>query len=77
MKFTPEEITAIATLIATLGPLGFELFTKLESQLNLGSDEKQNVANAIAAANSSDQDTINRVGAWMKANGFRAQFVKA
>jgi len=76
---TPAMIAAIASLIATIGPLGFELFTKLESLLNLGSDEKANIANAIAASNTADADTIGHVTAWMTANGFKAQvtFVQA
>ena len=69
----PAMIEAIASLIATLGPLGFELFTKMESLLNLGSDEKANIANAIAASNKADDDTIAHVAAWMKANGFKQQ----
>ena len=76
---TPELIAAVASLIATLGPLGFELFTKLEGLLNLGSDTKANIANAIAASNTADADTIAHVTAWMTANGFKPQvsFVQA
>lgn len=64
---------AIAQLIAELGPIALQFFLAIESRLNLGPDEKQNIANAIAAANAADQDVINRVGAWMAANGFEAQ----
>lgn len=70
---TPALIAAIAELIATLGPLGLKLFLTLESQLNLGPDEKTNVANAIAAANAASDDTIAAVADWMKANGFRVE----
>lgn len=69
----PALISEIVALILQLGPLAVDLFTKLEPMLNLGSDVKQNIANAIAASNTADQDTINKVGAWMNANGFRAQ----
>jgi L-cysteine desulfidase len=68
---TPQLIEEIVALIVQLGPLGVELFVKLEGLLNLGPDEKKNIANAIAAAQAADQDTINRVADWMKANGFQ------
>lgn len=75
----PALIAEIASLVAQLGPLAVELIAKLEPLLNLGPDEKVNIANAIAAANAANADTINRVSAWMQANGFQAQvtFVKA
>lgn len=69
----PALIVEIASLIATIGPLGMQLFVKLEGLLNLGPDEKANIANAIAAANASDQDVLNSVSAWMQANGFKPQ----
>lgn len=68
---TPALIAEIASLIAQLGPLGLSLFTKLEGVLNLGPDEKANIANAIAAADSADQNVLNAVAAWMQANGFK------
>jgi hypothetical protein len=68
---TPQLIEEIVALIVQLGPLGVDLFVKLEGLLNLTSDEKKNIANAIAAANAADQDTITRVSAWMQANGFQ------
>jgi hypothetical protein len=76
---TPQLITEIVTLILQLGPLGVDLFLKLEGLLNLTPDEKANIANAIAAANTADNDTIARVSAWMSANGFKTLkiFVKA
>lgn len=70
---TPELILAIAQLIATIGPLGMDLYLKLESLMNLTPDEKQNVANAIAAANSANDATIDRVAQWMEQNGFVKQ----
>lgn len=66
---TPELIASIASLIAQLGPLAVELFVKLEGLMNLGPDEKQNIANAIASADQADADTIAAVDAWKKANG--------
>ena len=72
---TPQLIAEIAALVAQLGPLGLTLFTKMSALLNLGPDEKTNIANAIASANAANDDTIAAVAAWMKANGFQTQFV--
>lgn len=66
---TPQLIESIVALIVQLGPLGLELYLKLESLLNLGPDEKKNIADAIAASNAADQDTIARVAAWKAAHG--------
>lgn len=71
----PQLISEIVSLILTLGPLGVDLFVKLEGLLNLTPDEKTNIANAISVSNKADQDTISRVAAWMAANGFKQQFV--
>jgi hypothetical protein len=67
----PQLLEEIVTLIVQLGPLAVDLFVKLEGLLNLGPDEKQNIANAIAASNKADQDTLARVAAWMATNGFK------
>lgn len=74
----PQLLTEIVALILQLGPLGIQLFAKLDPLLNIGPDEKANIANAIAASNSADQDTINHVAAWMLANGYKTEvkFVK-
>jgi len=73
---TVAEITA---LILQLGPIALEFFIKIESLLNLGPDEKANIASAIASANSSNADTQAKIAAWMQANGFttKVTFVKA
>lgn len=71
---TPQLIEEIVALIVQLGPLGVELFVKLEGLLNLGPDEKANIANAIAASNAADADTITRAAAWLKANGIQPSF---
>lgn len=68
---TPQLIEEIVALIVQLGPLAVDLFVKLEGLLNLGPDEKKNIANAIAAANAADVDTLARVADWMAANGFK------
>jgi hypothetical protein len=65
----------IAALIIQLGPVALQFFLAIEDRMNLSSDEKQNIANAIAAANVSDADTLSRVSTWMAANGFQARFV--
>jgi len=70
----PQLIEEIVALIVQLGPLGMQLFLKLEGLLNLGPDEKQNIANAIAAANQADAETIAHVNAWMAANGFTVSY---
>jgi hypothetical protein len=72
----PQLLSEIVALIVQLGPLAVELIIKLEGLLNLGPDEKKNIANAIAASNAADQDTISRVAAWMKANGMQLQFAQ-
>lgn len=65
---SPELIAEIASLIATIGPLGVTLLTKLEGSLNLGPDEKTNIANAIAGAEAADEATIAAVNTWLAAN---------
>lgn len=66
---TPQLLTEIVALILQLGPVVLDAFLKLPALLNLGPDEKQNVANAIAAANASDADTLALVDAWKKEHG--------
>lgn len=61
-------ITAIIALITQIGPLGVELFKTLEGSLTLGSDEKQNIMNAVAASNTADAATIAAAQAWLAAN---------
>lgn len=68
-QLTPDLIAEIVALILQIGPLAIDFFEKLQPLLNLGPDEKANIANAIAASNAADADTIARVAAWMKANG--------
>ena len=73
--WTPQFTEELVALIVQAGPLGVQIFVKLENLLNLGPDEKQNIANAIAASNAADADTIAHAAAWMKANGFQPTFV--
>jgi len=62
--------SSIVSLIIQAGPLAVEAFMKLESLLNLGPDEKQNIANAFASADTDDEATKANASAWLKANGF-------
>ena len=52
-----EELVAA---VSALGPLGVELFLKLESLLQLGPDEAANVAAAIRAGKKRCRDTVSR-----------------
>lgn len=61
-------IEEIAALIVEGGQLAFSLYLKLEPLLNLGPDEKQNIANAIAASNKADAETIGRAKQWLVDN---------
>lgn len=70
----PLLIGEIAQLIAAGGPIAMQLFLKLEGSLNLTPDEKTNVANAIAAANTADNDVSTLVAGWATKNGLVMQF---
>jgi hypothetical protein len=61
-----EELLAA---ISAVGPLGMELFLKLESLFQLGPDEQANVAAAIKAGLAADAETIGAVEAWKKLVG--------
>ncbi len=69
----PALIEELVSLILQLGPLALNMFLKLEPLLNITTDEKANIANAIASSNKADQDTINAVAAWMATHGFVPQ----
>ena len=61
-----EELLAA---ISAVGPLGVELFLKLESLLQLGPNEAANVAAAIKAGLAADAETIAAVEGWKKGVG--------
>ena len=73
MALNAEEISlliqAILAAINTVGPLGVDLYLKLEQLFQLGLNEQANVAAAIKAALAADADTIAAVDAWKKQNG--------
>ena len=61
-----EELLAA---VSAVGPLGVELFLKLESLLHLGPDAQVNVAAAIKAGLAADAETIAAVEGWKKQAG--------
>jgi hypothetical protein len=63
-----EELLAAITAV---GPAGIELYLKLQSLLNLGSDEQANVAAAIKLGLAADSDTISAVEAWKQQVGLQ------
>jgi hypothetical protein len=62
-------IQAIVAAINAVGPLGVDLYLKLEQLFQLGPDEQANVAAAIKAGLSADESTIAAIEAWKKQNG--------
>jgi hypothetical protein len=62
-------IEEILGAISAVGPAGVELYLKLESLFNLGSDEQANVAAAIKAGLAADTDTIAAIEAWKQQVG--------
>jgi len=61
-----EELLAA---ISAVGPLGVELYLKLQSLLHLGPDEQANVVAAIKAGLAADEETITAVEAWKQQVG--------
>jgi hypothetical protein len=62
-------IQAILAAINVVGPLGVDLYLKLEQLFQLGPDEQANVAAAIKAGLAADADTVAAVEAWKKQVG--------
>ena len=59
---------AIIAAILQGGPLVLDFWFKIEHLVNLGPDEKTNIANAIAASDASDDEGKARAQAWLLAN---------
>lgn len=59
---------AIIQLILQGGPLVAEFWFKIESLVNLGPDEKTNIANAVASSDTADEATVSAANAWLAAN---------
>jgi hypothetical protein len=66
---TANLIAEILAAITTVGPIGVELYLKLESLFKLGPDEQANVAAAIKAGLEADAGTIAAVEAWKQQVG--------
>jgi len=62
-------IEEILGALSAVGPLGVELYLKLESLFNLSSDEQANVAAAIKTGLAADSDTIAAIEAWKQKVG--------
>ena len=62
-------VQAIMQAVTAIGPLGVELYLKLEQVFQLGPDEQANVAAAIKSGLSADQQTIAAIQAWKKQVG--------
>jgi hypothetical protein len=62
-------IQAIVAAINAVGPLGVDLYLKLEQLFQLGPDEQANVAASIKAGLAADESTIAAIEAWKKQNG--------
>ena len=61
-------VAEIIDLILSLGPQAANLFFQIESLLKLGTNEKQQIANALAASDTADAATIASATAWLEAN---------
>jgi hypothetical protein len=62
-------IQAILAAITTVGPLGVDLYLKLEQLFQLGPDEQANVAAAIRSGLAADSATIEAIENWKKQVG--------
>jgi hypothetical protein len=62
-------VEAILAAVTAIGPLGVDLYLKLQSLFQLGPDEQANVAAAIKVGLSADADTIAAVEAWKQQVG--------
>jgi hypothetical protein len=62
-------IQAILAAITAVGPLGVDLYLKLEQLFQLGPDEQANVAAAIKSALAADEGTVAAIEQWKKQVG--------
>ena len=62
-------IQAILAAITTVGPLGVDLYLKLEQLFQLGPDEQANVAAAIKNGLAADAETVAAIEQWKKQVG--------
>jgi hypothetical protein len=66
---TVRLIAEILTAIAAVGPIGVELYLKIQTLFSLGPDEQANVAASIKAGLDADAATIASVEAWKQQAG--------
>jgi hypothetical protein len=66
---TANLIAGILAAIAAVGPIGVDLYLKLESLFTLGPDEQANVAAAIKSGLDADSETIAVIEAWKRQVG--------
>lgn len=66
---TANLIQAILAAITTVGPLGVDLYLKLEQLFQLGPDEQANVTAAIKNGLAADQATVAAIEDWKKQVG--------
>jgi hypothetical protein len=62
-------IQAILAAVTTVGPLGVDLYLKLEQLFQLGPDEQANVAAAIRSGLAADSATIEAIETWKRQVG--------
>ena len=62
-------VEAILAAITAIGPLGIDLYLKLEQLFQLGSDEQANVAAAIKAGLAADAAAIAAIEDWKEQVG--------
>ena len=62
-------VEAILAAVTAIGPLGVDLYLKLQSLFQLGPDEQANVAAAVKAGLAAGADTIAAVEAWKQQVG--------
>ena len=62
-------IQAILAAVTAVGPLGVDLYLKLEQLFQLGPDEQANVAAAIKNGLAADAQTVAAIEEWKKQVG--------
>jgi hypothetical protein len=62
-------VEKLVAAIAAAGPVGIELFLKLESLLSLGPDAQANVVAAIKAGLAADEEAIAAIESWKQEVG--------
>lgn len=66
----PKFIEELIQLITLGGSTAVDLYLKLEPLVHLGPDEKANIAKAIVASDSADEDSKKTVREWMALRGY-------